>query len=116
MRGEIGRFFEGYLHETLQLMKTVYDAGLGAGPDVLVWIDGREMVFGRWEEGGRGFLRMIPAEVSVRIAFPKGEQVFDPQGRTKGYPGSQTSMTLFLPSDVDVYVRRMIDAAYQLED
>lgn len=116
MRSDIGRFFEGYMLETINIMKVVYDSAMGAGKDVVVWIDGRELVFGRGEENsGRGFLRMIPGEVTVRIAFPKGDQVFDPQKRARGYPGSQKSMTLAHPSDVDTYVRRMIDAAFALE-
>lgn len=116
MQSDIGRFFEGYMLETINIMKVVYDSAIGAGKDVTAWIDGRELVFSKGDaNSGRGFLRMTPGEVTVRIAFPKGDDVFDPQKRTRGYPGSQKSMTLAHPSDVDSYVRRMIDAAYSLE-
>ncbi len=116
MRADIGRFLEGRLLETINVMKAVYDAGTGAGKDVNVWIDGRELVFGKSaEEAGRGFLRLIPGEVSVVIAFPKGSEILDPKKRARGYPGSQTKMTLSHPSDLDTYVRRMIDVAYALD-
>ena len=116
MRPDLGRFFEGRLLETVNLMKTVYDAATGTGKDVSVWIDGRELVFGKGDDQTtRGFLRMIPLEATVVVAFPKGNQILDPQKRARGYPGSQTKMTLAHASDVDVYVRRMIEAAYALE-
>jgi hypothetical protein len=116
MRDDLGRFFEGRLLETITVMKTVYDAATGAGADVNVWIDGREMVFGKSKEAtSRGFLRMIPGEATVVIAFPKGNQILDKQKRTKGYPGSQMRMTLAHPSDVDTYVRRMIEVACALD-
>jgi hypothetical protein len=115
MRSDLGRFFEGHILETVNVMKTIYDAGTGAGKDVSVSIDGRELVFTKGDAGGRGFLRMIPGEVAVRIAFPKGSLVFDPEKRAKGYPGSQTSFSVAHPSEIDTYVRRMIDAAYALE-
>jgi hypothetical protein len=116
MRADLGRFFEGHLLETVNVMKTVYDAAVGAGRDVGVWIDGRELVFGRGaEQSGRGFLRMIPGEASVVIAFPNGSQLLDKQKRLRGYPGAQSKMTVAHPSDVDIYVRRLIDSAYALE-
>jgi hypothetical protein len=116
MRADLGRFFEGRLLETVNVMKTVYDAATGAGRDVNVWIDGRELVFGRsQDQTGRGFLRIIPGEATIVIAFPQGSQILDKQKRTRGYPGSQKTMTLAHPSDVDTYVRRMIDAAYALD-
>ena len=116
MRADLGRFFEGRLLDTINTMKTIYDAATGAGNDVEAWLDGREMVFGKSKEHeGRGFLRMIPGEASVVIAFPKGNQIMDPKKRAKGYPGAQTKITVSHPSDVDTYVRRMIDSAYALD-
>jgi hypothetical protein len=116
MRADLGRFFEGRLLETVNVMKTVYDAATGAGKDVGAWIDGRELVFSRSkEEAGRGFLRLIPGEVSVVVAFPKGSQLLDPKKRLKGYPGSTSRITLAHPSDLDLYLRRLIDAAYALD-
>jgi len=114
MRADLGRYFEGYLLETTNLMKTIYDAAIGAGKDVQVRIDGRELVFAK-DETGRGFLRMIPSEATVVIAFPNGSQLLDKQKRLRGYPGAQSKMTLAHASDVDIYVRRLIDAAYALE-
>lgn len=117
MRPDIGRFLEGRLLDTIQLIKTVYDVGSGAGHDVTVWFDGREMVFGKGpDESGRGFLRLIAGEVSVVIAFPRGGELFDPQKRARGYAGSQTSMTIGHIGDLDSYVRRMIAGAYTLEE
>jgi hypothetical protein len=105
MRADLGRFFEGRLLETINVMKTVYDAATGAGSDVNVWIDGRELVFGRSaEQAGRGFLRIIPGEATIVIAFPKGNELLDKQKRLRGYPGSQKTTTLAHPSDVDTYV------------
>jgi hypothetical protein len=115
VRADLGRYFEGYLLETTNLMKTIYDAAVGAGKDVTVKIDGRELVFSKGEDGGRGFLRMIPGEATVVIAFPNGSRLLDKQKRLRGYPGAQSKMTLAHPSDVDTYVRRLIDAAYALE-
>lgn len=116
MRWDLGKFFEGRLLATIQILKTIYDVATGTGEDVAVWVEGRELVFGKGEpKSGRGFLRAIPGEASVTIAFPRGHQILDPLKRARGPAGSQTQMILRHPSDLDVYVRRMIDAAYQLE-
>jgi hypothetical protein len=116
MRSDIGRFFEGRLLETIKLLQTIYDAGCGAGHDVSAWIDGRELVFSKGEAGkGRGFLRVTPNETSATVCFPRGHELLDPLKRAKGPRGSETRMMVFHPSEIDAYVRRMIDAAYHLE-
>lgn len=116
MRPDIGRFLEGRLLSTVQLLKAIYDIGTGEGDDVSVWIDGRELVFGKGEPStGRGFLRAIPQETSVILAFPRGHELLDPLKRAKGPRGSETRMFIRHASELDPYVRRMIDAAYHLE-
>ncbi len=116
MESEIGRYLEGRLHETQQLLRTIYDLGLGQGKDACAWIDGREMAFGRGEpRRNRGFLRVIPGEVAVVLAFPRGHELFDPKKKTKGPRGSQTSMSITHATQLDLYVRRLIDAAYAMD-
>lgn len=101
--------------DTINLVKTVYDIGTGAGKDVSAWIDGRELVFGRKEPGeGAGFLRVLPHEVTITISFPRGHEIPDPQKRTRGVPGSRTHMTVRHIGDLDAYTRRIIDAAYAM--
>ncbi len=115
MEAELGRYFEGRLYETKMLLKTMYDLGCGQGKDVEVWIEGRELVFGRGEEGrNRGFMRLIPQEISIILGFPIGDQLFDPKNRAKGPPGSQKSLVIRDAADLDPYVRRMISQAYAL--
>ena len=116
MESEIGRYFEGRLLDTQRLLRALYDLGLGQGPDVHVWIDGRELVFGRNASGaGRGFLRVVPGEVTVVLAFPRGDAIMDPAKRAKGPRGGQTAMTITHASGLDPYVRRMIGSAYDLD-
>lgn len=116
MESEIGRYFEGRLLDTQRVLRALYDLGLGQGSDTQVWIDGRELVFGKGEVGqGRGYMRLIPAEAVVTIAFPKGYALLDPQRRTHGAPGSQTVLVVGHASDLDPYVRRLVAAAYALE-
>jgi hypothetical protein len=116
MRTDIGRFFEGRLLDTIKLLQTIYDVGCGAGRDVNAWVDGRELVFSRGEESkGRGFLRVTPGETNATICFPRGHELLDPLKRAKGPRGSETRMTIMHPSELDSYVRRMIDAAYELD-
>lgn len=113
MNSELGRYFEGRLLETQKLLRALYDVGSGLGADVSVWVDGRELVFGR-SEGGRGFMRLIPADIRVLVAFPRGYELFDPRGRLKGPHRSQKSLSLGHVFEIDAYVRRLIDGAYQL--
>jgi hypothetical protein len=116
MRPDVGRFLEGRLLETINLIKTIYDTALGAGPDVEAWIDGRELVFSKGQAGhGRGFLRAIPHETAVTIAFPRGHELLDPKKRARGAKGSETRMLIRDQADFDLYVRRMLDAAYSIE-
>ena len=90
MESEIGRYLEDRLFDTQQLLRTLYDVGLGQGGDTTVWIDGREMVFGRGEANkGRGFLRLIPQEVAIILAFPQGDALMDPKKMAKGPRGGQ---------------------------
>ncbi len=115
MEPTVGRYLEGRMLETVNLIKTVYDIGLGQGKDVNVWIDGLELVFGRKEPGeGGGFLRILPHEVNITLAFPRGHEIPDPQKRTKGVHGSRKSMLVRHIGDLDPYTRRMVDAAYAL--
>lgn len=116
MQSDIGRFLEGRRLESQKLIRVVYDACFGQGANVSVWIDGKELVFGcQGEEAGMGFVRIMPFDISLILAFPRGHEIPDPQNKTSGVMNSRTSMTLYYPSDVDAYVRRMIDAAYALE-
>lgn len=116
MRPDIGRYLDNRLHEVMLLIKVVYDVCTGEGADVSAWVDGRELVFGRkGEREGPGFLRLLPHEVNVTIAFPRGHDIPDPLKRARGVPGSRTRMTLRTTADLDVYVRRMIDTAYALD-
>lgn len=116
MESEIGRYLEGRLLPAINLIKLIHDLGTGAGYDVSAWIDGRQLVFTRDVPGsGRGFLRLIPQESSIILCFPRGHEILDPKKRAKGPPGSETRLLVRDPSDVDGYVRRMIDAAYSLE-
>jgi len=113
MESEIGRYFEGRFLETQQLLRAIYDMCFGLGRDVCVWIDGREMVFGRGEvRRNRGFLRVIPSEVVVMLGFPRGAELFDPKKLTKGPIGSQTSVSITHSTQLDAYLRRLVDQAY----
>lgn len=116
MESEIGRYFEGRFLETQQLLRAIYDMAYGHGGDVVVWIDGREMVFGRGEvRRNRGFLRVIPMEVAVLLAFPRGGELFDPKKITKGPAGSQTSASITHSTQLDAYLRRLVEQAYALD-
>lgn len=116
MRPDIGRYLEGRLLSTINLIKLIYDTGLGAGRDVEVWIDGRELVFSKGEGGkGRGFMRVIPFETSLNLCFPRGHELLDPKKRAKGAKGSETRVLIRDQADLDLYIRRMIDSAYSIE-
>ena len=116
VRPEIGRYFSDLLLETQKTLKALYELGKGEGSDVAEWIDGRELVLGRGEPNeGRGFIRLLPLEPIVVLAFPKGSQLLDPKKKLKGPAGSQLSMSLTSPYEVDSYVRRLVDTAYSLE-
>lgn len=113
MNPEIGRYFEGWHLDTIKLLKALYDMGTGVGPGVTAWIDGRELVFTKQPPGtDRGFLRLIPSEASVIVAFPAGDRLFDPRKRLRGPPRSQKSLVLGYANEIDLDVRRLIDAAY----
>jgi hypothetical protein len=117
MQSEIGRYFEGRLLETQKLLKSTYDVALGNGSDVVVWIDGRELVFGRGEpKTGRGFLRVVPGEARIVLSFPKGYRINDPSKRLKGPKNATASTTLGYVGELDMYLRRIITDAYLLED
>jgi len=116
MQSDIGRFLEGRRLDSQKLIRVIYDACLGQGANVTAWIVGKELVFGsQGEDVGSGFVRIMPFDVSLILAFPRGHEIPDPQKKMSGVPNSRTTMTLHYPSDVDVYVRRMIDVAYALE-
>lgn len=115
MRPDVGRYLEGRLFETVNLIKAIYDLALGEGKDVVAAVDGRELVFYRGEASGAGFLRILPAETSITAAFPRGARLFDPGKRLKGVPGSRLRIMLRSQQDIDPYVRRLIDNAYAIE-
>jgi hypothetical protein len=117
MREDVGRFFEGRLHETTMLLKAAYDIAVATGPDVADWVHGRELVFSRSEPGeSRGFLRILPLDVLLQLAFPKGKELFDPQKRLRGVPGSQLRLTVRGMGDLDPYARRLVEEAYARDD
>lgn len=115
MKEDIGRYLDGRLFETVQLIKIIYDLATGEGRDVIAQVDGRELVFHRGEPKGAGFVRLLPAETSVTLSFPLGARLFDPGKRLKGVPGSRLRITLRGKQDVDPYVRRLVDNAYAIE-
>lgn len=114
VESSLGRFLEGRSLEQQQLLRVLVDLGSGLGPDVEVSVDGRELVFRR-EGRGRGFLRVIPRATSVLLGFPRGSELFDPRRRLEGPAGLQRSCPVREPSDLDGYVRRLIDEAHRLE-
>ena len=116
VQADIGRFLEGRRLESQQLIRVIYDTCSGQGPNVVVWIDGKELVFGTKEVNeGMAFVRIMPFDLSSILAFPRGHEIPDPQKKTSGVINSRTTMTLHYASDVDAYVRRMIAAAYALD-
>lgn len=115
MRIDIGRFLEGRLLETVNLIKAVYDLATGEGKDVEAFVHGRELVFARREPTGAGFVRLLPQETSVVISFPRGPELFDPGKRLRGFPTARRSLTLRSTMQLDPYVRRLIDEAYRLD-
>ncbi|MEL7368765.1 MAG: hypothetical protein AAFN74_07630 [Myxococcota bacterium] len=114
MNSELGRYFEGRMLETQKLLRALYDVGTSPGGDVDVWVDGRELVFGRGSRAGRGFMRLIPAEIRVVVGFPRGFDLFDPARRLKGPAMSQKSLTLGQVFEIDPYVRRLVEEAYRI--
>ena len=115
MQPELGRFFENRLREVQNVLLVLHDYATGQSRDVKAWVDGRELVFGMKEREGFGFLRVLPQEASVSVAFPRGHELPDPQKRAKGPAGARTKLLVRTTADVDLYVRRMIDAAYALD-
>lgn len=117
MRSDIGRFLEGRILETVNLIKAVYDIASGEGPEVSAWVHGRELVFGKGEEGqGSGFVRVLPADTMITLTFPRGSELFDPAKRLKGMPPTASRrLNIRATIELDMYVRRLIDAAYALE-
>ncbi|MBK8012572.1 MAG: hypothetical protein IPK13_14570 [Deltaproteobacteria bacterium] len=85
------------------------------GSDTTEALEGREVVFGRGDATGRGFLRATPLETGVMLSFPAGHLVFDPAHRAKGLRGAETRLMLGDVHDLDGYIRRMISSAYELE-
>lgn len=115
MNPEIGRYLEGRLLVTQNLIKTVYDYALGQGRDVEVKVEGRELAFRRGESAGAGFLRVLPAELWLTLSFPRGGEIPDPLGRLKGPRGARKQCLVRDSSELDLYARRLIDAAYAQE-
>ncbi len=115
MNPEIGRYLEGRLLVTQNLIKTVYDYALGQGKDVVAEVQGRELVFHADEPNGPGFLRVLPAELWLTLSFPRGGEIPDPLKRLKGPRGARLHTLVRDSSELDLYLRRMIDAAYAQE-
>lgn len=117
MESEIGRYFEGRLLETQKMLRATYDICMGEGQDVVCWIDGRELVFGRGEpKKNRGFLRIIPSDVRIMLGFPSASRLFDPKKVLKGPKGSQGNTSIGYVAELDTYLRRLIDEAYRLDE
>lgn len=115
MNPEIGRYLEGRLLPTINLIKSVYDYAVGQGPDVVASVQGRELCFFRGEPSGAGFLRVLPAELWLTLAFPRGEEIPDPLKRLKGPRGARKQALVRDSTELDYYMRRVIDAAYAQE-
>lgn len=113
MNPEIGRFLEGRTLETQKLIRMLMDLAEGLGR-VETEVQGRELVF-RLGAGDRGFLRLTPAETSVRLGFPRGSELFDPKDKLQGAPGFQLGLTVRDQADVDGYVRRLIEDAHRVD-
>ncbi len=117
MESELGRNFQDRLLDQQKLLRALYDLAYGCGADVSCWVQGRELVFGRGEkESGRGFVRLIPLDVMVMCAFPRGDRLFDPTNRLQGPQVGQRSLTLMHHHEIDPHVRRILHAAYAAED
>ena len=115
MNSEIGRYFEGHLFETQKLMKAIYDLAMGEGDGyAAASIEGRELVFSKDEGGRPGFLRMLPSPTSVTLSFPQGGELLDPNKRLKGPAGARKRVTLNSVQELDPYIRRLIDQAYEI--
>lgn len=115
VNSELGRYFEGWDLETQKLLRTLYDVGTSPGVDVQVWIDGRELVFGRSGPGSRGFMRLAPSELRIMVAFPRADLLFDPMRRLRGAATTQRSLSVGHVFEVDPYVRRLVESAYGAE-
>lgn len=116
MTPDLGRYFQEWPLEIIKLLKSLQDVATGVGAGVHVSIDGRELVFSKTEPGAdRGFLRLIPSNASVIVGFPQGHRLFDPRKRLKGPARSQQSIVLGAAFEVDIEIRRLIEAAYHLE-
>jgi hypothetical protein len=113
MEPALGRYFEGRLLATTLLLKQLHDCALGQGKDVAAWIEGQELVFGRGApRSGRGFLRLLPGDAHVVVAFPRAPELFDPQRRLRGPRGSQAHVVLTVAGGLDPYTRRLVECAH----
>ena len=95
MNPEIGRYLEGRLLVTQNLIKTVYDYAMGQGPKVVA--------------------EVLPAELWLTLSFPRGGEIPDPLKRLKGPKGTRLRTLVRDSSELDLYLRRMIDAAHAQE-
>ena len=72
MQSDIGRFLESHRLEMQQLIRVVYDACCGQGSNVVVTIQGKELVFSTQEDGEDfGFVRLMPFGNSAILSFPE---------------------------------------------
>lgn len=115
METALGRYFEALELPQRQLLKMVLDLVTGRGADVSVEVRGRELVFYRGVRGGRGFVRILPGGLGLRLSFPKGPELCDPAGRLQGPIGLEQSLVVEQKIGLDGYIRRLVDSAYSLE-
>lgn len=115
MHSDYGRFFEGFSLEVQKLLRAVFDIANGLGSDVVSALNGAELVFHKVspEKNPRGFLRILPAEFSVRLCFPAGQSIHDPRGRLKTSLSAQATCNLKSAHDFDLYYRRLLEEAYR---
>ncbi len=114
MESAVGRWLEGHIFPTQRLLRTLIDLGSGAAPSARAELEGRELVF-RCSDRGRGFLRVIPQVSGALLAFPRGGELFDPKGQLRGPAGLQRMVAVKDQSDLDPYLRRLIDEAARLD-
>lgn len=114
MEAELGRYLAAHPLPTQRFLVRLVDLGRGLGRAVSCSVEGLELVF-RAGGGGRGFLRVSPSRAGLRLAFPRGGELYDPGKRLDGVPGLEHALFLFDEGELDLYVRRLIEGAHALD-